>query len=841
MSQHPKKKNSAPNVSPKSDGRDSQIGHKERISGRRLWSFRLLAVVGAPIIFLAVLELSLRLMGFGYPTAFLLHISRNGREWLVQNNQFGWRFFGPGLARLPAPICIPQHKPAGTIRIFVLGESAAKGEPQPAFGFPRMLQTMLHLRYPGTRFEVVNAAMTAINSHAILPIARDCATAEGDIWVIYMGNNEVVGPFGAGTVFGRKVPPLPIIRASLALEATRSGQLLDSLVGSFKGSGVRDEEWHGMQMFLDQQVREDDPRMQRVYRNFEQGLEDIIATGRKRGVGIVVSTVAVNLLDCAPFGSAHRADLSEVGRTNWNNAFELGIKAQEAGKYAEAVARYAEAAKIDSAFAELRFRQATCEMTTGKVREAREDFVAARDLDTLRFRCDSKLNELARRAVTNAGSERVLLADSERALGRRSLLDIPGGDLFYEHVHPNFSGNYLLAKTIAEEVGKLLPQSVVGAKGALDSWPAQADCAQSLGWSEYSWLMVMQDVLARVSAPPFTGQANHEMQVKMLKAAMDGSAGALLPAGVSAASNACEVALKAAPDDPVLLGQLSFFKKSAGDLEGAANLARRELELLPTDSAEWQRLGLILIGQQKLKEAADAFSRAIELDPADVISLQNLGQALWLAGQKEEAIAKYRRTVKLQPNFAIGWLGLGSVLQETGRQAEAEECFQKAVACQSSRVTDLVALARFCRSRQWTEAAATNYQHAAKLNPEDPALHIEAGQFLFTGGRLQEAGDQFAEAVRLTPDSAKVHHLYGAVLGQLGMGAEAEQQFREALKLEPDFLEARLNLGIALMTQGKSEEALACFEAVLEKSPTNQLALKYIQTVRARIHSEPQR
>jgi hypothetical protein len=36
-----------------------------------------------------------------------------------------------------------------------------------------MLEAMLSLRYPGVQFEVENAAMTAINSHAILPIARD--------------------------------------------------------------------------------------------------------------------------------------------------------------------------------------------------------------------------------------------------------------------------------------------------------------------------------------------------------------------------------------------------------------------------------------------------------------------------------------------------------------------------------------------------------------------------------------------------------------------------------------------------------------------------------------------
>ena len=109
------------------------------------------------------------------------------------------------------------------MRIFVFGESAAEGDPQPVFGLPRMLQAMLSLRYPGVRFEVVNAAMTAINSYAVLPIARDCANADGDIWVIYMGNNEVVGPFGPGTVFGPQMPPLPLIRPSWPLKPRAPG------------------------------------------------------------------------------------------------------------------------------------------------------------------------------------------------------------------------------------------------------------------------------------------------------------------------------------------------------------------------------------------------------------------------------------------------------------------------------------------------------------------------------------------------------------------------------------------------------------------------------------------
>ena len=161
-----------------------------------------LVLVLSPLVLFGLLELGLRLGGIGYPTQFLLVRKESSHTALVQNNQFGWRFFGAQMARVPAPIYLSRPKPPGTIRIVVFGESAAFGDPQPRYGLPRMIQALFELRYPGTPIEVINAAMTGINSHVVLPIARDAANASGDVWVIYMGNNEVVGPFGAGTVFG---------------------------------------------------------------------------------------------------------------------------------------------------------------------------------------------------------------------------------------------------------------------------------------------------------------------------------------------------------------------------------------------------------------------------------------------------------------------------------------------------------------------------------------------------------------------------------------------------------------------------------------------------------------
>ena len=129
--------------------------------------------------FLALIEAGLRLAHVGYPADFFLYDRIESRDVLVQNDQFSRRFFPRHLVRRPLSMAMSATKPADTIRIFVLGESAAMGDPDPAFSFSRILGVLLRERYPGTRFEVVNLAFTAINSHVILPIARECAQQGG--------------------------------------------------------------------------------------------------------------------------------------------------------------------------------------------------------------------------------------------------------------------------------------------------------------------------------------------------------------------------------------------------------------------------------------------------------------------------------------------------------------------------------------------------------------------------------------------------------------------------------------------------------------------------------------
>ena len=78
------------------------------VSGRRLWLFRLAAILVAPLL-LILLEVGLRLADYGYPTGFYVKAGSAGIN--MTNYRFGWRFFPPSIARSPEPHLLSARVP----------------------------------------------------------------------------------------------------------------------------------------------------------------------------------------------------------------------------------------------------------------------------------------------------------------------------------------------------------------------------------------------------------------------------------------------------------------------------------------------------------------------------------------------------------------------------------------------------------------------------------------------------------------------------------------------------------------------------------------------------------
>jgi tetratricopeptide (TPR) repeat protein len=813
--------------------RETAPGKSASISRGRLWLFRSIAAL-SPVFLFLLLEGVLRLFGFGHPTSFFLPATIDGHRAWIQNDRFAERFLGQEMARQPFPLAISAERPANAIRVFVFGESAAFGDPQSEFGLPRMLQAMLEKRFPGMQFEVINAAMTAINSHAILPIARDCPSAPGDIWVLYMGNNEVVGPYGAGTVFGPKAPRMAFIRWSLALKASRTGQLFERMIAVFDTRAPSKKEWGGMQMFLKSQVRQENPRMLTVYKNFQQNLTEILSEGRRKGAKIVVSTVGSNLKDCAPFASLHRSDLTDSALEKWDPLNQSGIAAQQAGRAEEAAAQYRQAAQIDGTFAELRFRWGQCCLALGREDEAFEHFTRARDLDTLRFRCDSRLNEIIRTTASNREADGIRLADTEVALGHANSVkpNESRENLFYEHVHLTFEGNYLVARSLAEQITKFLPEGVTATK-AQEPWPTLDDCARRLAWTDFNRRESASIIYSRLNDAPFTNQINHSEQVVRLRHQLEDLTPAIQPAALTEAASRCREAIAHSTNDWVLHSLLGRLEQRLGNFENAAKSWQQVVALMPYYVEAWEVLGAVFAEQKQNAQAVATFDHVLQIQPDSIIARTGKGQIFASEGKYDDADSNFEKALKIKPYWGPAHLGLAKTLEAMGKKQEAEPHFREALNDRLNTPASYKALAQVSFEKGWFAEAAKNFSDALRLDPSDATTHLNLGVTLGMLDRRAEARSHYAEAVRLDPNLAEAHAHLGLELGRQGDNAAAAEQFSEAIRLKPDYLEARLNLAIALTKQQRTAEAREQFQEVLRRNPTNQVARKYVMSLGA--------
>ena len=386
------------------------------------------------------------------------------------------------------------------------------------------------------KFEVVNTGSVAVNSHVLLPIARGLATERPDVFIIYSGNNEVVGPYGPGTALTSSGMSMPVIRASVFVRSTRIGQLLTKV-------GAQKKEWGGMEMFLDKQVPANSPLMKNVYENFESNLRDTVEVARRSGARVIVSTVATNLKECGPFASQHRGDLTPEDLRTWSALVQQGSELENARSYAEALKAYLAAEKIDDQYAELEFRIAHSLSMLGDYPAARQHFIRAQELDTLRFRADSRINDINRAVASSVpGAE---LVDAEAIFSKESPNGIIGSELVYEHVHMTPLGNYLLARAMFLQIASKLVVEA-GRPTEPGGVPSEAECEQLLAFTGHDRVRITAEMLQRLQRPPFTNQLNHADQILRL------TLNAGDPESPNDTAAQYEWAIRKKPDDRVL-------------------------------------------------------------------------------------------------------------------------------------------------------------------------------------------------------------------------------------------------------------------------------------------------
>jgi tetratricopeptide (TPR) repeat protein len=593
----------------------------------KLWCWRLLAAVLGPLVALAILEFGLSAVGVGYSTHFF--VKNSGARDYTTNLKFGWRFFPPRIARWPSAQVVSPKKDAHTFRVFVLGSSAAYGTPSDQYGFARILRVLLMERFPGARIDVLNAAMTAINSHAVLPIARDCAKMGPDALVVYMGNNEVIGPYGAGSVFGRRFRSTALVRAHIWMNSTKLSQLFYSAFDWRGDLWGKADNWNGMAAFMDNRVSADDPRLEITGNHFRQNFQDIYRVARNCGAVLVPCTVAVNLRDSPPFASAHRTGITAEDLALFDADFQSGLSLLSHGRATDAAAAFESCLNRDDRYADAHFFYAKSLENAGLQPQAtRDHFIKARDLDTLRYRTDTALNGIVRDLFSNPGLEKCRLADIDRQLANAVAGDVklPGDEFFHEHVHFTFAGNYEVAKILFATL-EPVAESVLGA--APDRAfvpPSREECARRLGFTFFEEAFYDRFMLEEmIGQPPFTNQTGHDQMYAQKKAALAAKyRGRFTAKHLQQAVAESEEALARDPDDLYLRRGLVNHYLGLKMRDPAIQQLEKIVQAIPTDYFMLSKLAGELMRRGDEDRAAALFRQALRLNPYLFVAQNNL-------------------------------------------------------------------------------------------------------------------------------------------------------------------------------------------------------------------------
>lgn len=651
-----------------------------------------------------------------------------GEQFHAMNDRFGWRFFPRDIARSAFFFRYPVAKSPGTFRIFVLGGSAAQGDPERAYSFSRILSVMLRSQYPDTNFEVINTAITATNSHVVREVAADIANHDPDLMIVYLGNNEVVGPFGAANPLIPYSGHKSYIRTKLWVNSTKIGQLFENVGQALAAKSEEPRSWMGMEEFTRNQVRHDDESLSGVYEHYEENLEDICDVAEANGVPLILSTMSVNLRDCAPFASVHRPDLSKEDLARWEQAHSQGAVREREGDYAAAVEQYEKAAAMDAEFANLQFRLGRCYWELQDYPKAEEHFRLARDYDTLRFRADSRINQILQDVAKRRQSSGIHLLDVEDAIAKASPHGIPGREMFYEHVHFTFHGNYLLARTTFEEVEELLPSDVQ--KNRADRpLPSEQECAAALGMSVYNDLDVESEVLRRLENPPFTNQLNIQQQHAHQVSVIEDIQKHITEDSPQELRQLYEQAIEAAPDDYLLhemygvtlLLHRNDTNRSAALRREDAKLAAEELKMaheMGNEAAGIQAyIGLALILADQADEAEPWIVGCLNADPKSEGGHYALGRLRLEQGRAEEAIEPLEKALQRRPTHTEYLYYLAEACADAGEKERARELLQKVVTLDAQAFQAHRMLAQLFSENNETARALSHLQHAVKIRP----------------------------------------------------------------------------------------------------------------------------
>ncbi len=382
----------------------------------------------------------LRITGFGsdYP---LFIKSEQFNNYSQPNPDIIQRYFANSDA---APDVSPDteffksNKLNGTFRIVVQGGSTAAGFPYGRWGSIKgMLDQRFKRLYPNTRIEIINTSMSAVNSYTLLDFSDEIIQLQPDLILIYAGHNEYLGIMGVGSAYasqGGRAATLMFLK----FRNLRLYQLIEMMFYSKQKSSHRNLKNKTLmaQIAKEKTIPYQSELYQAGIEQFSGNLSMLLKKYQQHNIPVMISTLISNEKDQPPFSS--------IGKINWDSFNKQLINTPLTTQLEQLKQQFSLSKSAEDAY-----KIAQLLVSIGNTVEARGYYKKSLDLDQLRFRAPTAFNKIIREKAKQYHS---IVVDAESYFVANSSFNIPGSDLVLEHLHPNTTGYFYLAKAFSDAI-----------------------------------------------------------------------------------------------------------------------------------------------------------------------------------------------------------------------------------------------------------------------------------------------------------------------------------------------------------------------------------------------------
>lgn len=403
-----------------------------------------------PVLFFLIIEIVLRSINYLGNTDLFYDPGIEQEEYLMPNPNFAARyFFYTKTIPNPSIDAFLKEKPENGFRVFAMGGSSAAGYPYGFNGtYSRVVQDVLSDAMPDRHVEVVNVGISAISSYTLFDQVDEILDQDPDAIMIYAGHNEFYGALGVGS--NENLGAFPgFVRLYLKLQRFKTFMFLRTIIVdtgiwlSEKSSGEKVNQSATLmeRIVNSRSIELGSPQYELAMGQFESNLDAIIAKFEKNDIPVFIGSVASNLKDHAPFVSIENGENSPA-----QQVFEEAESAYQSGDFELALEKYN----------------------------------TAKDLDGLKFRAPTEINEIIAQQAED--HENVTYVPSLENLTTNSLNGIIGFNLMLEHLHPNQRGYFLIgeafSKTMMDFYGIEYRDNLDGYQGRMEF----SEFDERVGW-----------------------------------------------------------------------------------------------------------------------------------------------------------------------------------------------------------------------------------------------------------------------------------------------------------------------------------------------------------------------